>query len=61
MRLTLEEQASFSGTARNEVSMVCPALLDFVREDVRASAELSKNLVKARESRAELIKAPGKK
>ena len=56
-RLTAEEQAMFAGSSRMATSlMICPALLDQVRQEVDREGGLLKNLVKSREARAALRK-----
>ena len=56
-RLTTEEQAMFAGTSRMATSlMICPALLDQVKQEVDREGGLLKNLVKSREARAALRK-----
>eukprot|EP00929_Paragymnodinium_shiwhaense_P120149 TRINITY_DN92043_c0_g1_i1.p1 TRINITY_DN92043_c0_g1~~TRINITY_DN92043_c0_g1_i1.p1 ORF type:complete len:385 (-),score=64.26 TRINITY_DN92043_c0_g1_i1:316-1470(-) len=55
-RLTFEEQSAFGGTRRTEPVMVSPALLEHVKKDVMANAELLKSLGKAREARETLKK-----
>ena len=56
-RLTTEEQAMFAGSSRLSQSlMVCPALLEQVKQEVDKEGGLFKNLVKSREARAALKK-----
>ena len=56
-RLTSEEQALFAGTSRMATSlMICPALLDQVKQEVDREGGLLKNLAKSREARAALRK-----
>ena len=60
-RLSLEENLSFSGAARvNTALMVCPKLLEHVKQDVERDASLAKKLRKAREEREALRKKGGK-
>ena len=54
--LTFEEQEAFAGTARSSTMMVCPALLDHVRDDVARQGDLMKTIVKSREFRETLRK-----
>jgi hypothetical protein len=49
-RLSLEEEAVFTGLVRGDSLMLPPALMSFVKEKVKADAELAKAL---RQSRAE--------
>ncbi len=49
-RLSLEEEAVFTGLVRGDSLMLPPTLMTFVREKVKADAELAKAL---RQSRAE--------
>jgi hypothetical protein len=58
-RLTYEEQAVFLGVTRSDVIMICPKMLDYVREEVQRDSELAKNLRKAREERDYLRKGKG--
>ena len=61
-RLTAEEQAAFAGSSRAHSGlMVCPALLDWVRQEAERDASLAKNLRKAREEREASRKAAPKK
>ena len=56
-RLTAEEQAMFAGSSRMSSSlMVCPALLEQVKQEVDREGGLLKNLIKSREARAALRK-----
>ena len=60
-RLSLEEQQTFGGMTRlASTLMVCPQLLDHVKEEVERDASLAKNLRKAREER-ELARRNAKK
>ena len=53
-RLSLEEQAVFSGVGRSHSAlMVCPDLLDHVRTEVERDAKLAKAMRTAREEREE--------
>eukprot|EP00929_Paragymnodinium_shiwhaense_P118871 TRINITY_DN90771_c0_g1_i1.p1 TRINITY_DN90771_c0_g1~~TRINITY_DN90771_c0_g1_i1.p1 ORF type:complete len:382 (+),score=41.44 TRINITY_DN90771_c0_g1_i1:318-1463(+) len=54
--LTMEEADAFSGLAKGHGIMVCPRLLEFVKDDVKNQSELMKVMVKAREFRANLAK-----
>ena len=59
-RLTYEEQAVFLGVTRSDVIMICPKMLEYVREEVQRDSELAKNLRKAREERDYLRKGAGR-
>ena len=51
-RLSLEEQTTFGGIARQySTLMICPQLLDHVKIETEKEANLAKNLRKAREER----------
>ena len=54
--LTVEEQEAFAGASRPGVSMVCPRLLDHVKEDIARTSELMKSMLKAREWREAMSK-----
>ena len=56
-KLSTEEQSMFAGSSMLSQSlMVCPALLEQVKQGVDKQGGLFKNLVKAREARAALRK-----
>ena len=56
-RLSTGEQSMFAGSSRLSQSlMVCPALLEQVKQEVDKEGGLFKNLVKAREARTALRK-----
>ena len=59
-RLTYEEQAVLLGVTRSDVIMICPKMLEYVREEVQRDSELAKNLRKAREERDYLRKGAGR-
>eukprot|EP00438_Fugacium_kawagutii_P034490 Skav226404 [mRNA] locus=scaffold3989:204376:205527:- [translate_table: standard] len=51
-RLSLEEQTTFGGITRQYATlMICPDLLDYVKQETEKEASLAKNLRKAREER----------
>ena len=51
-KLSLEEQTAFSGVARaNSAVMVCPKLIEYVKEDLEKEGKLHKSLRLAREER----------
>ncbi len=52
--LTFEEHEAFTSTMKTGVSMICPTLLDQVKEDVGTQGDLMKSLIKAREFREQL-------
>jgi len=54
--LSVEEADAFSGLTKHHGVMICPKLLEFVRDDVKNNAELMKVMVKAREFREALKK-----
>ena len=54
--LTYEEQDAFAGSTRTGVCMICPKLLEYVKEDMGRGAELMKSILKAREYREAITK-----
>ena len=51
-KLTLEEQAAFSGVTRAHAAiMICPDLVEHVRSELEREGKLNKNLRLAREER----------
>eukprot|EP00438_Fugacium_kawagutii_P014095 Skav231798 [mRNA] locus=scaffold734:131220:155475:+ [translate_table: standard] len=58
-RLSLEEQTTFGGITRQYATlMICPDLLDFVKQETEKEASLAKNLRKARDYGSGLLVEP---
>ena len=61
-RLSLEEQTVFTGMSRAASNlMICPALLDYVKNEIERDAKFQKPLRTAREEREAQAKIRGKK
>lgn len=61
-KLALEEQYMFGSLVRQAGTlMICPQLLQHVKEEVEKDVQLQKNLRKAKEERELAAKAKGKK
>ncbi len=54
--LSYEGQEAFAGASRTSIAMICPKLLDHVKEDLSRNTDLMKSILKSREFREQFSK-----